>query len=143
VVKRVRFRAVWLSVYAGSNPAARILVKKNDELKKIIEELYKAFDKYKTCLTIVEGKKDCDALKQLGFERIITLNKPLYEIAEGIKGGKIIILTDLDKKGKEIYSKLKKDLDKRGILVDDSLRNLLFKTELRQIEGLTAYLRKF
>ena len=94
-------------------------------------------------MVIVEGKKDAAALKAVGFRRIITLNKPLYQIAESVTEKRILILTDLDKKGKELYSKLKKDLDGHSIAVDDTLRNLLFKTELRQIEGLTHYLKKF
>ena len=119
------------------------VMKNHDGLREIIEEVYSAVDKYRHYLTIVEGKKDREALKSLGFEKVVILNGPLYEIAEEVHESPIIILTDLDKKGKEIYSKLKKDLDRRGVVVDNTLRNLLFKTELRQIEGLTNYLKKF
>jgi 5S rRNA maturation endonuclease (ribonuclease M5) len=119
------------------------MMKNSKELKEIIEEIYSFAEKEKASLIIVEGKKDSYAVKELGFRRVITLNKPLYEVTEGISDKRVILLTDLDKKGKQIYSKLKKDLDKRGIVVDDKLRNLLFKTELRQIEGLTHYLKKF
>jgi len=100
-------------------------------------------EEYKNYTVIVEGKKDKSALELLGFSNIIILNKPLYEVVEGINVAKIVLLTDLDKKGKELYSKIKKDLDKRGILIDNTIRNLLFKTEIRQIEGLTKYLKKF
>ena len=61
---------------------------------------------------------------------------------EEINEKKVLILTDLDKKGKQIYGRLKKDLNKRGVLVDDKLRNLLFKTDLRQIEGLKRYVER-
>nr|MCK4930509.1 hypothetical protein [Nanoarchaeota archaeon] len=114
----------------------------NQEQKEVIEELYELIDKLKNTPVIVEGKNDEKALKELGFERVITLNKALYKVVEEINDKKVIVLTDLDKKGKQIYGKLKKDLNKRGILVDDKLRNLLFKTKLRQIEGLTHYLEK-
>lgn len=114
-------------------------------LKDVVEAIWEAIDKYKNEFVLVEGKKDKRALELLGFQRVYTvnINKPLYEVAESINEDRIIILTDLDKKGKEIYSKIKKDLDKRGVLVDDSLRNLIFQTELRQIEGLAKYLNRF
>lgn len=114
----------------------------NQETREVIKEILELIDRCKNTLIIVEGKNDEKALKELGFERVITLNKALYKVVEEINDKKVIVLTDLDKKGKQIYGKLKKDLNKRGILVDDKLRNLLFKTELRQIEGLTHYLEK-
>lgn len=115
----------------------------NRETKEVIEEIHETIDKYKDMLVIVEGKNDEKALRKLGFKRIIILNKPLFEVVEEVNEKTVIILTDLDKKGKQLYGRLKKDLNKRGISVDDKLRNLLFKTDLRQIEGLTHYLCKF
>jgi len=118
-------------------------MKPSNEIKAIIEEIFTLIEKEKDSLIIVEGKKDKKALGELGFSKVVTLNKPLYEIAENIKEKRVLLLTDLDKEGKQIYSKLKKDLNKQGIIVDNCLRNLLFRTELRQIEGLTTYLKKF
>jgi 5S rRNA maturation endonuclease (ribonuclease M5) len=158
--KRAWFRAMWLSAYAGSNPAARICeanegseIQKNfccpqktmnpsNEIKAVIEEMLALIEKEKYSLVIVEGKKDKVALEELGFNNIIILDKPLYEIIEQVNVKRVILLTDLDKEGRNLYSKLKKELDKRGVVVDNRLRNLLFKTELRQIEGLTSYLKK-
>ena len=117
----------------------------NQQREAVLEEVYALIDKYKDALVLVEGKKDKEALKALGFNRVVTINtsKPLYKVAEEVKDKRVLLLTDLDKKGKQIYSRLKKDLNKQGVLVDDKLRTLLFKTELRQIEGLTTYLDKF
>jgi 5S rRNA maturation endonuclease (ribonuclease M5) len=119
------------------------MIKKSAKIREVLEQIAFLIEKEKNTLIIAEGKKDAAALQAAGFKRILTLNKPLYEVAESVSEKRIILLTDLDKKGKEIYSKLKKDLCKRGIVVDDALRNLLFKTELRQIEGLTHYLKRF
>lgn len=119
------------------------MINNPNELRPLIEEIYSLIEKQRNMLVIVEGKKDRKALELLGFQRIIILDGPLYEIVENIEERKVILLTDLDKEGKQIYAKLKKDLDKRGVVVDDSLRNLLFRTEIRQIEGLTSYLKKF
>ena len=117
--------------------------KPSEEIKSVIEEILALVESEKVSLVIVEGKKDKAALEELGFSNIIILNKPLYEIVEKINARGVFVLTDLDKEGKQLYAKLKKDLNKLGVVVDDGLRNLLFKTELRQIEGLTGYLKKF
>ena len=119
------------------------MIKNPDELKQLIDEIYSLIESQKDILAVVEGKKDRKALELLGFKRIIILDKPLYEIVESVEEKRVLLLTDLDNEGKRIYAKLKKDLDKRGIVVDNTLRNLLFKTELRQVEGLTSYLKKF
>ncbi|MBI1934962.1 toprim domain-containing protein [Candidatus Woesearchaeota archaeon] len=90
-------------------------------------------------LVIVEGRKDKNALNKLGIRNIIELNKkPLFSIVEEAAGQKeCIILTDLDRKGRELYGKLNSGLQERGVKVDNRLRNFLFKsTKLRQIEGI-------
>ena len=87
-------------------------------------------------LVIVEGKKDKKALESLGIKNIKTISKPLFKLVEEIKEKEVVILTDLDKEGRKLYSKLKKDLTRNGKKVDDKLRKELFKTKLRQIEGI-------
>lgn len=95
-------------------------------------------------LIIVEGKKDKIALENFGIKNIIELNKkPLFEIIENISNSneKCIILTDLDRQGKELYGKLNSGLQQNGVKVDDNFRKFLYKnTRLRQIEGLTTYI---
>ena len=80
-------------------------------------------------LVIVEGKKDTKALQNFGIKNIIELNKkPLFEIIENIsdKNEKCIILTDLDRHGRELYGKLNSGLQQRGVKIDNSFRNFLF-----------------
>lgn len=95
-------------------------------------------------LVIVEGKKDRKALENFGIKNIAELNKkPLFEIIETIsnENKNCIILTDLDKQGKELYGKLNSGLQQFGVKIDNNFRNFLFKnTKLRQIEGLTTYM---
>ncbi|MBI2654995.1 toprim domain-containing protein [Candidatus Woesearchaeota archaeon] len=111
-----------------------------EEVKGEFQELV---DKIKdsSILVIVEGKKDRAALNKIGISNIIELSKkPLYRIVEEVSGSnkECIILTDLDKKGKELYGKLNSDLQKHGVKINNSLRNFLFKnTKIRQIEGIT------
>ncbi len=91
---------------------------------------------------IVEGKKDKAALEKLGVVNVITLAKPLYMVIEEVasKFKRAVILTDLDKEGRLLYGKLSSGLQSHGVIVDNSLRNFLFKsTKLRQIEGMARY----
>ena len=115
--------------------------KYSEELNEFIEKL-----KESNKLIIVEGNNDKKALEQLGINKIVTLNKePLFKIAENIskEHKDVIILIDLDKKGKQLYGKLNSSLQRLGLRVDNSFRNfLLKKTKLRQIEGLTSYIEK-
>ena len=117
-------------------------------MNKYSEELISFIEKLKESskLIIVEGQRDKKALEQLGINKIVTLNKePLFKIAENIskEHKDVIILTDLDKKGKQLYGKLNSSLQRLGLRVDNRFRNfLLKKTKLRQIEGIINYLEK-
>lgn len=94
---------------------------------------------------LVEGKKDKAALEQLGFIDVTILDGPLYKMVEKIQEkniNSIILLTDLDSEGRKLYSKLKSSFEERGVKVDDELRNLLWKSDLRQVEGLSNYLER-
>jgi len=118
--------------------------------KEIVDELLDMLDRLKeeNTLIIVEGYKDKGSLQSLGFNprRTIPLHRrALFKVVEQVieKEKKVAILTDLDKAGKRLYSKLKKDLSERGVYIDDRLRNFLFKhTRLRQIEGLSNYIER-
>jgi len=117
-------------------------------MKETTNELLDWIDKIKTSdkIIIVEGKEDKAALKRLGITNIVQLNKkPLYKIVEELieKSKGVIILTDLDKKGKQLYGKLNHDLGRFGVKVDNRFRLFLFKnTKLRQIEGLDSYIER-
>ena len=74
------------------------------------EEITKMVRDLEEKLVIVEGKRDKKALKSLGVKNIIAINgRPLYEVAEIASKSKkeIVILTDFDKKGREIEKGLK------------------------------------
>jgi 5S rRNA maturation endonuclease (ribonuclease M5) len=92
---------------------------------------------------IVEGKKDKEALANLGIENAFSLDRwPLYKVVEHIaeRTKECIILTDLDAEGKKIYGTLNSGLTERGVSVDNRFREFLFKhTSLRQIEGMDTY----
>ena len=115
-------------------------------MNKEIEEFREHIEKIKdsNIIVIVEGKKDRAALNRFGITNIIELTKkPLYHIVEEIASSnkECIILTDLDKKGKELFSKLMSNLQRHGVKVNNKFREFLFrKTKLRQIEGMDTYM---
>lgn len=117
---------------------------RKDTAEELIEELNKL--KQDNPLIVVEGYKDKKTLESLGLNRVIPLaRRALFKIVEQIveKEKTVIILTDLDKTGKRLYSKLKRDLGERGVQINDRFRNFLFrKTKLRQIEGLKNYIER-
>lgn len=113
-----------------------------EELQEWIHELRDS-----DLLIIVEGLKDKRALVRVGMEekKVRHLNKPLYAIVEEIaeKEKQVVILTDLDEKGKQLYGKLKKDLAAHGVRVDYVFREFLQRrTKVSHIEGLASYVEK-
>lgn len=94
-------------------------------------------------LVIVEGKNDEKSLKELGIKKIFPINsKPLYKVVDLINEKEVIILTDLDPKGRQIYSKLKTQLISKGIKINNKFRLFLFENKLSTIEGITHYFNK-
>ena len=114
--------------------------------KEITEQFHKHINKIRdsNIVIIVEGKKDREALNKFGITNIVELTKkPLFQIVEEVADSneECIILTDLDKKGKQIYGKLNSDLQRHGVKVNNEFRKFLLKnTKLRQIEGMDTYL---
>jgi 5S rRNA maturation endonuclease (ribonuclease M5) len=106
------------------------------------EELFETLDRSKDLLTIVEGKNDKRALERFGFTKVRTLNKALFKVVEEIDTDEVVILTDLDAHGKKLYHYFFTECNKRGIRVNNQLRQLLQFSELRQIEGLPRYLER-
>jgi 5S rRNA maturation endonuclease (ribonuclease M5) len=108
------------------------------------EEILDEIEKISDVLVIVEGIKDKKALEEFGFRKVVTLSRrPLFQIIEEIAAGnkKVMILTDFDKKGKELYGKLHHGLQRLGVVIDNSFREFLQKnTKLSHIEGLVSYI---
>ncbi|MFH1307992.1 MAG: toprim domain-containing protein, partial [archaeon] len=113
------------------------------------KELEKELAKFKKYLIIVEGKRDRQALEEIGFSNIFVINetgKSLYEKIEQIENiagkTKVCILTDFDKKGKQLYIILKRELVKEGVKLDNKLRDILAGEKISHIEGLSSYIKK-
>lgn len=110
----------------------------------------RALEKARQFLIIVEGKKDKEAMNQLGFNKIFVINetgKSLYEKIEQIQElcgkNKVCILTDFDKKGKQLYLLLKSKLAETGVRMDNKLRGFLLKQKISHIEGLSHFIENY
>ena len=103
------------------------------------EKIIEILEELKEKVVIVEGKKDEKALKSLGVKNIIAINgKPLYrimEIALKVKE-ELVILTDFDKKGREIEKRLKTLLQKHGENTNSKLRCKIMSLGKNSIEDL-------
>ena len=106
--------------------------------------------KYKDYVIVVEGKKDVSSMKALGFEKVyaihstgVSLKERIEQIIEKLeKRDRICILTDLDKKGKQLYFLLKKEFGELGVRLDSSLRGILIKARVSHVEGLYSFMKK-
>lgn len=91
--------------------------------RKLIETIQTLDSRYPNLLVIVEGKRDVSVLRNLGLDAPIIktqtrLTRPrLIEKIQAAAGerSQILILTDFDKKGKEIYRFIEKELELSGI----------------------------
>lgn len=108
------------------------------------------FKKYMDYVFIVEGKKDVSALRSLGFDRVYEINGKGLSLKESVErisffAGKnrICILTDFDKKGKELYFKIKSILSEmRGVKIDSSFRSVLRKAGVSHVESVDKFLEE-
>jgi 5S rRNA maturation endonuclease (ribonuclease M5) len=106
-------------------------LKENEQA--LIDMIQTLDSKYQNLIVIVEGKRDVSVLRNLGLKAPIIktqtrLSRPrLIEkiLAEAGNDGQVLILTDFDQKGKEIYRFIEKELEL------SSVRNL--KRERRMI----------
>jgi 5S rRNA maturation endonuclease (ribonuclease M5) len=94
-----------------------------ESLKKFLEEL-----EYLVDGVLVEGSRDIDALKRLGFKGKIEAcsqycisDVDLVELLSE-KMNTIAVLTDFDQEGLELNKKLSNLLEKRGVKVEAGLR---------------------
>jgi len=108
-----------------------------EQIQTMLDEI-----KCRNLLVIVEGPKDVRALKALGVDNVLSLKKPLFAVVEEVasKAKEVVVLTDLDEEGRKLYHELSSHLQKHRVKINNHLRDFLFKTGLRHIEGLPSYL---
>ena len=118
-----------------------------DRLRKIEQIICEIKDLSREgAIIIVEGKKDRDALNDLGISDRISLASysPLLNFAEDVsrKTNQVIILTDWDSQGKKMAKKISGYLQASGTKPNNLIRNKikkLVRKEIKDVEGLSGY----
>lgn len=91
--------------------------------RALIETIETLDSKYQNLIVVVEGKRDAAVLRRLGLQAPIIktqTGQPRYKLIEEIvakagKEGQVLVLTDFDKKGREIYKFIEKELELNGV----------------------------
>jgi 5S rRNA maturation endonuclease (ribonuclease M5) len=130
-------------------PLSTHLQKKMEEVQRVLECLIE--ESMKGTPILVEGRKDIQALRELGVTGKILSAKTagksrldiMLEIEQSGQSG-IILLLDFDRRGKEWTERLKQDLERIGTKPNLTFWNKLFGIlgkEVKDVEGFVAYMR--
>ena len=113
----------------------------NEELREELE-----YARERGFLILVEGKNDKKAFEDIGFENVFAIDKMAgYRVVEEVakRAKEVVIMTDLDKEGKKLYTYFNHHLCQNGVRIHNRLREFMFRhTQLRQMEGLANYLNR-
>ena len=124
------------------------LQRKMEEVQRVLECLIE--ESMKGTPILVEGRKDIQALRELGVSGNILSAKTagksrldiMLEIEQSGQSG-IILLLDFDRRGKEWTERLKQDLERIGTKPNLTFWNKLFgilAKDVKDVEGLVAYI---
>jgi len=116
-------------------------------------ELYRLIERFNVEIDtiIVEGIRDEDALRRIGYEGcILRLSRTRGVLGLSLvirkehRHEKILILTDFDRRGEELYRKIKNELESVNVKIDEKLRielkKILEKYSLKTIESIKSLL---
>jgi 5S rRNA maturation endonuclease (ribonuclease M5) len=106
------------------------------ELKNLVENMNED-----VTYVIVEGRKDKEALRKLGYKgKIVYANK-----LKRIKEGKVVILTDFDKEGIKIAERIKKEIGERKIdeFFREKVGRILKSISRNDIQSISNLCRKY
>ncbi len=118
-----------------------------EKLLKVIDLICK--ENQMGVLVIVEGMNDQSALKLIGLRgRILPIKssgRRLSDFINAIDSRRVIVLTDFDNEGRELASRIREELEHRGIHVNDVLRRqlaALVKSEVAKIEEIPSLIAR-
>jgi len=116
-------------------------------------ELYRLIERFNVEIDtiIVEGIRDEDALRRIGYEGwILRLSRTRGVLGLSLvirkehRHEKILILTDFDRRGEELYRKIKNELESVNVKINEKLRielkKILEKYSLKTIESIKSLL---
>ncbi len=107
------------------------------ELKRFLYRLKRFMLGREGWVVLVEGKRDKMALERFDIGPVYTMKgRKFHDIAEELseKYEGVVILTDLDRTGEDIYRKLSRILESYGLKVDGSFREDLKRSGVKFVE---------
>lgn len=115
-----------------------------ESLLLVLEELAEA---NRTTPIVVEGPRDVASLRRLACTgRVLPLNvgEPLFAFCEGLGATtrEVILLTDWDRKGGQLFESLHGNLAACGVRVDGTFRDKIqfwMRPPVRAVEDLAGY----
>lgn len=127
------------------------MMRLEEELEGILEVLERIKREDEDVPIIVEGKKDVEALRELGIQRKmikIKKGKTVFRIIEGLRRkqhDKVIILTDWDSSGGKLCYKIKKACESNAIKYDVEYRKQMMKflkKEVKDVESIPTFIKR-
>ena len=124
------------------------LLEKEEKIAEILDSLRE--ESARGTLILVEGRKDVEALRNLGIEgpvlTVKTGGKSFLDVIselEKAEVSEVVLLLDFDRRGRQGTSRLKHSLESVGIKVNLEFWRALAGSvgkDLQCVEGLTGYL---
>ncbi len=122
-------------------------IERLEKLEELILELKNLSDA--GAIIVVEGRKDVESLRSLGINGEVKLSsqQPLLDFTEKLSrsGKEIVLLTDWDRKGGMVASKITDYLHAYSIIPNMDIRariGFLVKKRIKDIESLSKYMGK-
>ena len=117
---------------------------------KFNPKLKSDISRYLGQIILVEGKKDEEILRNVGFSNIILIHEDGVSLSDRMKSisklipkkEKVCVLTDFDKKGKMLYFKIKELCNDNEIKTDSTLRGLILLTGILNLKELDSMMGK-
>ena len=100
------------------------------EIKDRLKRLEKILSQLRNGWVFVEGKRDKQALKELGIVNVLTISGNLHLSCRKIEKHvqKVYVLTDLDRRGDELAKAARDELEGMSIRADLEIRKKLAHT---------------
>ncbi|MFP3131866.1 MAG: hypothetical protein RXQ77_00795 [Candidatus Nanopusillus sp.] len=109
---------------------------------RVVSFLHRLREK-KDSIIIVEGKRDKEVLKEVGFNNVYTIYELRKDDEVFLNYREAIILTDNDNKGRILYKYVRNLLESDGIIINDIERRKFFRYfRVREVEDLRKYIEE-
>ena len=109
------------------------------ELRQKLKVLEKLLGELRSGWVFVEGKRDKEALAELGCRNVLTISGNLRLSCERLASqpavGKVFVLTDLDRRGDQLARAAEEELEGHSMAADLMMRKRLARIlKIRQFE---------